>query len=58
MDTEDYGEIKTILYVSFNQDGSCFCLGTISGFCIFNVSPLKELHNTGKIIFNNSKNRF
>ena len=51
MDSEDFGEIKTILYISFNQDGSCFCLGTINGFCIGNVSPLKELHNSGKIVF-------
>lgn len=50
MDPEEFGEIKTILYISFNQDGSCFCLGTITGFCIGNVSPLKELHNSGKIL--------
>ena len=46
----DFGEIKQILYISFNQDGSCFCLGTITGFTIFNTSPLQELHKSGKII--------
>lgn len=48
----NYSNIKTILYISFNQDGSCFCLGTINGFSIFNTSPLQELHNSGKIIYN------
>ncbi len=50
MDTVEFGEIKEILYISFNQDSSCFCLGTVIGFCVVNISPLKELHNCGKYI--------
>ena len=30
-----------ILYVSFNQDGSCFCVGTENGFMIYKTYPLK-----------------
>ena len=35
--------METILYISFNQDGSCFCLGTNEGFLVYNTSPLKIL---------------
>jgi hypothetical protein len=48
----DSTESKQILYISFNQDGSCFCLGTKTGFFIFNTSPLQELHKSGKTIIN------
>ena len=30
-----------ILYLTFNQDGSCFCIGTETGFMIYNSFPLK-----------------
>ena len=37
-------EIKEIiLHISFNQDGSCFCLGTNKGFIVYNTSTLKKL---------------
>lgn len=42
-------EIKKILYFSFNNDASCFCLGTQTGFSIFNTSPTKELFHGGKV---------
>ena len=35
--------METILHISFNQDGSCFCLGTKKGFFVYNTSPLKLL---------------
>ena len=35
--------MDTILYMSFNQDGSCFCLGTQIGFIVYNISPFKKL---------------
>ena len=35
--------METILHISFNQDGSCFCLGTKKGFFVYNTSPLKML---------------
>ena len=37
METEE----ERILCVSFNQDGSNFCIGTESGFSVYNSYPLK-----------------
>ncbi len=34
---------KNILYLNFNQDYSCICIGAEFGFVIYNISPLKEL---------------
>jgi hypothetical protein len=53
METEEFVDIKPILYISINQDSSCFCLGTINGFHVFNISPFKPLHYCGKKINNN-----
>lgn len=33
---------KIILYISFNQDFSCFSIGTEKGFKIFNTYPFKD----------------
>lgn len=33
---------NSILYISFNQDASCFALGTETGFCIYNSLPFKD----------------
>lgn len=33
---------KEVLYCSFNQDQSCFAVGTQTGFKIFSTAPLKE----------------
>jgi hypothetical protein len=38
-----------MLYISFNQDSSCFSVGTETGFTIFNLNPFKEIFNRGKI---------
>jgi autophagy-related protein 18 len=35
---------KNILYLNFNQDYSCICVGTEYGFIIYNVTPLKEIY--------------
>ena len=35
--------MEIILHIAFNQDGSCFCLGTNKGYFIYNISPLKKL---------------
>ena len=39
-----------MLYVSFNQDASCFSAATETGFTIFNLNPFKEIITRSKII--------
>ena len=34
---------ETILYLTFNNDGSCFCVGTTKGYRIYKSYPLKCL---------------
>ena len=31
-----------ILYISFNQDNSCFSIGTEKGFIIYETYPIKK----------------
>ena len=40
MDLQNEKEI--LLNINFNQDGSCFAIGTEKGFKIFTISPFKE----------------
>ena len=54
-------EENTLLYFSFNQNSSCFCIGTDKGFTIYKSVPLndyyiRELNGGVGIIsmFNNS----
>lgn len=44
METEDL-----LLYLTFNQDASCFAAGTQKGFKIFNSHPLKDNFERSKI---------
>jgi len=41
---QDSKNKKKILYLNFNQDYSCICIGTQNGYIIYNVSPLKEIY--------------
>ena len=36
-----------MLYVSFNQDSSCFALGTERGFKVYSSFPFKDKYNKG-----------
>lgn len=38
---------KIILYLNFNYDYSCICIGTQKGYAIYNVSPFKEIYKRG-----------
>lgn len=40
--TEPKLSSTSMLYVTFNQDASCFAVGTETGFSIFNAYPLKH----------------
>ena len=40
-DNKEEIEDENILYISFNQESSCFCIGTETGFRIYNSYPLK-----------------
>ena len=40
-DSIEEKENENILYISFNQESSCFCVGTETGFRIYNSYPLK-----------------
>lgn len=42
-------EDNTINFVSFNQDKSCFSVGTNKGFQIFNTNPYKPNFERGNI---------
>ena len=52
MEKDNSDEINPILCMNFNQDASCFCLGTITGFCIFNYILLKKLKNKYFCLYN------
>ena len=58
---KSYSEDNNLLYFSFNQNSSCFCIGTNKGFAIYKSVPLhdyyvRELNGGVGIIsmFNNS----
>ena len=39
----DSPDTNNILYFSFNQDSSCFAIGTEKGFGIFNTYPFLKI---------------
>jgi len=40
-----------MLFVTFNQDSSCFAVGTEKGFKIFNSFPFKDSFERSKFYF-------
>ena len=47
-------EIKNqILFINFNQDFNCFCVGTEEGYIICNAENYKSIfHRSNSIIYN------
>lgn len=43
VEKEDSDDEEKINYISFNQDNSCFCIGTGKGFKVFTSYPFKKL---------------
>lgn len=41
-------EQNKVLYLNFNQNSTCFCVGTEEGFMIFSVKPFKLLIHRSK----------
>jgi len=39
----DFKMIKKINFINFNQDRSCFCIGTDEGYEIYNCDPFKKI---------------
>ena len=39
---------KKILYLNFNQDYTCFCVGTEGGFIIYNVEQYSRIFHRSK----------
>lgn len=43
-----------ILYLNFNQDYKCFCVGTEDGYMIFNVEKYQRIfHRSNLVTINN-----
>ena len=41
---------QKILYLAFNQDSTCFSVGTETGFKIFNTNPFKDNFERSKYL--------
>ena len=39
---------KKILFINFNQDYSCFCIGTEDGYMIINAENYKRIFHRSK----------
>ena len=37
-----------ILYINFNQDYTCFCVGTEGGYIIYNIENYKRIFHRSK----------
>jgi autophagy-related protein 18 len=44
MESQKNKDQMNILYLNFNHDYSCICIGTEKGYLIYNVSPFKEIY--------------
>ena len=42
---------EKILFMNFNQDYNCFCIGTEDGYIIFNVDKYKRIFHRSNYIF-------
>ncbi len=46
-----YSSDDSMLYVTFNQDASCFAVGTERGFRIYNTHPFKDNFERSMFIY-------
>ena len=42
---------KKILFINFNQDYNCFCIGTETGYIIYNVDKYKRIFDRSNFKF-------
>ena len=43
-----------ILHINYNQDYSCFCVGTEDGYIIYNVDVYKRIFHRSNLEINNN----
>ena len=48
METKNKELQEKILYINFNQDYDCFCVGTEEGYIICNVEKYKRIFHRSK----------
>lgn len=48
-------EEDQMIFANFNQDNSCFSIGTEKGYIIYNVYPYKEIFKRSIYIINKYK---
>ena len=41
-------EKHKILYLNYNQESTCICVGTEDGFIIYSIKPCEELFHRSK----------
>jgi hypothetical protein len=51
METKNKELQEKILYINFNQDYDCFCVGTEEGYIICNVEKYKRIFHRSNLIY-------
>ena len=48
MESNSITKREKILYINFNDDASCFCIGSQTGFGVYSTNLFKEIISRGK----------